>query len=265
MEITAAQVKSFRDKTGLSMMDCKNALVEALGDEEKAIEILRKKGLAAAGKRAANVTAKGRIEVFVDPSGQKAGMVDFRCESEPVSNTEDFVNLTKSLAQQAAAQASPTVDALSEANKGRIEEVFNRLRENMKLANVASVHGHVGFYVHFNHQSGVLIEFTGPVPEELRKGIGMHAVSMRPPYNSREEVDPALVAKERELAKDQIKDKPANMIDKIVDGKINRWYGEICLLEQPYVKDDKVTVQQAIDREAKGVTIKRFIRFEVGA
>src|SRR5262249_27530769 len=148
--------------------------------------------------------------------------------------------------------------------KDLMDDVFNKMRENMRLGGVGAIDGPLGHYVHHNAQVGVLVQFNQECPEPMRSDVCMHIAAFKPPFLKREQVSPELVAKERELAKESIKDKPANIVDKIVDGKINKWYGEICLLEQPFVKDDKKSVQQALSETAKGLTVTKFIRLEVG-
>lgn len=272
MEVTAAMVKSLRDMTGLSMMDCKQALVEAGGNSEKAVEILRKKGAGRIEKMGDRETTQGRIACFVTPAADRGGLVELRCETAPVAKTDDFVGLAATLARQAAvASAPPTPATLPQekldSGKSIADlqlDVFNRLRENMVIARVTQMRGYVGAYVHHNGMVGALVEFNRACPPELAKDIAMHVTAARPMVARREEVDPALVAKERELAAEQVKGKPPQIVDKIVTGKIDKWMTEIVLLEQPFVKDDKQSVAQVLKAAAPDLTVTRFARFEVG-
>lgn len=271
MEITAQMVKALREKTGLPMMDCKQSLQEASGDEAKAIEILRKRGLGRVEKLAGRDTSQGRVACHVDAG--VGGIAEVRCETAPVAKTDDFQALCTQVARHAAAAASPTPEALSEQpfldDKSRkfadyLLEVRNRLRENTQIHRVARLKGHVGYYVHHNGQVGVLVEMSAACPPQAMADVCMHIAAARPSATRRDEIDAALVAKERELAAAQVKDKPANIVDKIVDGKINKWFSEIVLLEQPFVKDDKQSVAQYLGSVTPGLSVNRFVRFEVG-
>jgi elongation factor Ts len=271
MEITAKMVMDLREQTGLPMMDCKKALTEAKGDVAAAVDLLRKSGAGKMEKLAGRETSQGRIGVCIDTAAKRAGIVELRCETAPVANTDDFLALVNLLAKTAAKMENPTPETLLEQPNpagGKVIDlwhgVVNKLRENMQLSRVASLQGELGSYIHFDGQSAAVIELTGPCPDDLKSGVCMHVVSMRPPYLRREDVDPATVAKEREILKAQVPADKAKMADKIVEGKLNRWFGESCLLEQPYVKDDKQTVGQVLKAVNPALTIKRFVRFRVG-
>lgn len=273
MEITAAMVRELREKTGLPMMECKRALEEAGGDMEKAIELLRKKGLAQAGKRAGRATGEGRITHYHDAATGRSAIVEVLCETEPVTGTDDFVQLGKAAAEVAAKLDTPTpeaiLDQVSPTDPARkvgdmLNDVVNRIRENIKIGRVGTSSGHSGYYLHHDGRKGVLVEFSGPTPTELAADVCMHIVAMRPGYTRREDVEANLVEQERALAAEQVKGKPENIVDKIVSGKIDKWLGEIVLLEQLFVKDDKKTVGQVLREHAPDLTVKRFVRLEVG-
>lgn len=273
MAITAAMVKALREKTGLPMMECKKALEEANGDEQKAVELLRKKGLAQLGKRAGRATGEGRVICHPDPASGRVALVELLCETEPVAGTEDFLQLGKAAAQAAAKLEAPTAETILEqplpddADRkigDLLHEVVNRIRENIKVGRVGVVTGHAASYVHHDGRKGVLVEFSGECPAELANDVCMHVAAMRPRHTRREEVDPALVESERQLAREQVQGKPANIIEKIVEGKINKWYSEIVLLEQPFVKDDKQSVGKVLRAHAPDLTVNRVVRFEVG-
>lgn len=274
MEISAAMVKTLRDKTGLSMMDCKQALVEAAGDQEKAVEVLRKKGAGRIDKMADREASQGRIAAYVDAANKRGGIIELRCETAPVAKTDDFIQLAGLLARQVAAMENPSVESLpaqplldepSRKVQDRITDVFNRLRENMVIKRVSRLTGHLGMYVHHDGQKGALVEMSADCPDSVRTDVCMHITAVKPACTRREQVDPALVAKERELAMESVKGKPANIIQKIVDGKIDRWYGEIVLLEQPFVKEEKKSVGQMLRDVSPSLTVNGFVRFEVGA
>ena len=273
MEISSGMVKALRDKTGLPMMECKKALAEAHGDEKQAVELLRKKGHAQLSKRAGRETAHGRLAYNLDPASGRAALVEVLCETEPVAGTEDFIKLSQVAALVAARLSAPSADAIlaqpAPAAAARtvgdlLHEAVNRIRENIKIGRVGTAAGHVGHYLHHDGRKGVLVEFNGPCPAEAAMDVCMHVAAMRPAFTRREEVDPALVEQERRIAAEQVQGKPANIIDKIVTGKLNRWYSETVLLEQPFVKDDKQSVGQYLRGCGPDLTVKRFVRIEIG-
>jgi elongation factor Ts len=273
MEITAAMVKALRDKTGLPMMECKKALTEAGGDENEAMEVLRKLGAGKIRKMATREVTEGRIACHIDPEAKSAGIIELRCETSPVANTDDFINLAATLARQVAATDSPSPETireqplLDEPSKtlgAHMDEVFNRIRENMKIARVAKCTGNVGQYVHHNSQVGVLIEMSGDCSEELKADLCMHIAAMNPPCLRREDADPKEVEQQRAIFAEEAKGKPEPIVEKIVNGKLNRWYSEFVLLDQPFVKDDKKSVAQALKAASPDLTIARFVRYEVG-
>lgn len=270
MAISAAMVKELREETGLPMMECKQALEEAGGEKAKAIEILRKKGLAQITKRAGRTTTEGRVVCHVDEANGRAAIAELLCETAPVADNEDFRRLADTIARVAARTGSELPDAiLSQAADGgtvqdMLTDVVNRIRENIKVGRIGVCQGEVGYYLHHDNKKGVLVDFSTSCPPELKNDVCMHIVAMRPPYARRENVPVDLVEKEKALAREQVKGKPENIIDKIVAGKINKWFAEICLLEQPFVKDDKKTVAQVLREVSPDLTVNKVVRFEIG-
>jgi len=250
-EITAADVKALRERTGLPMMDCKAALTEAGGDANKAIEILRKRGAAAADKRAGRETGEGRIACHIDAKAGVGAIIEFRCETAPVANNPEFKDLAAKFAEAAVTASSDlTPDAvLAQAAPGvagrtckdLLTDLVNKIRENMQLKRVEKLKGRLGSYVHFNGKIGVLLQVEGNAADELLADLCMHITAMKPMALKREDIDAAIVEKEKEIAAELIKasGKPANMIDKIVVGKMNRWFSERVLLEQEFANADK--------------------------
>jgi len=278
-EITAAQVKALRERTGLPMMDCKNALAEAAGDPEKAIEILRKRGADMADRKAGRETSEGRIACHVDENRRVGAILEIRCESAPVANNPEFKALAQSLAEAATlADHTPSLEDLLAApcpgRPGRtcrdlLHEVVNKIRENMQVIRVDRLEGgQLGCYVHFNGKLGVLVKLDGDsAPGDLVADLCMHICAMKPLALSREEVNPALVEKEREIARAQASSsgKPAHLVDKIAEGKMNRWYGEHVLLEQEFANPEKFKGTIAKYLAARGnARIAAYRRFEVG-
>ncbi len=273
MEISSGMVRALRDKTGLPMMECKKALEEAQGDDKLAIELLRKKGLSQVAKRADRATSHGRVTCHIDAAAGRGALVEVLCETEPVTGTDDFVKLAQTTAQVAAALDDPTADTLlAQPVPGEparklsdvLHDAVNKIRENIKIGRVASLRGQLGHYVHHDGRKGVLVEFSAACPAEAAADVCMHIVAMRPTYTRREEVDPAAVEQERRIAVDQVQGKPANIVDKIVTGKLDRWYSEIVLLEQPFVKDDKKSVGNYLRGATPNLTVNRFTRLEIG-
>ncbi|MBL8880669.1 MAG: translation elongation factor Ts [Phycisphaerales bacterium] len=275
MGISANDIKAFRDKTGLPMMECKTALVEANGDEEKALDILRKRGFTKAAKMADREAGQGRVACFVDEAARAGGIIELRCETAPVANTDDFINLCNTIAREAALNEGANAETMPEraitGGGGRkisdaMNDVFNRLRENMQLKRIARLTGEVGSYVHHNGQVGALIEMSKPCSADVKGDVCMQIVAMKPPYLKSEDVPTADVERQREAARAEITGKPANIVDKIVDGKIKTWFGEITLLGQAFVKSDKFSgsVQEYLNSVSPGLTVNRFVRFEVG-
>jgi elongation factor Ts len=271
-EITAGAVKALREKTGLPMMDCKRALEQSGGDEQKAIELLRKAGAKVQEKRAGRETSAGRIAVLADFSGGVGAMVDLRCESAPVANNEQFIQLAQDLVTQLAkgpgantpdellAQPSPSKPGMS--LREQFDEVLNRIREAFKLERIIRINGRCGGYAHHNGAVGVLVEVEGGTAE-LAKDICMHIAAMRPAAISKEDLDPELVAKEREILAEATRreGKPENMIGKIVEGRLKSFYAERCLLDQPFAKDADKTVAKVL-AEGK-MKVLRFVHWEL--
>jgi elongation factor Ts len=271
-EITAAAVKSLRERTGLPMMDCKKALTEANGDIEKAVELLRKAGGKLMEKRAGRATSSGRIALYLSPDAGVGAMIDFRCESAPVAANEHFVQLGNDLAQQLATGpgadsaeallAQPSPSKTAPTLKVQYDDLNNRIREVFKIERMVRIDGHCGGYAHHNGSTSVLLRYDGG-NAELAKDICMHIAAMRPAVLNKEELDPAVVAKEREILAEAARHegKPENIIAKMVEGRLRNFYAECCLAEQPFVKDDKKTVGQAA-KEA-GMKLVKFVRWEL--
>ena len=271
-EITAAAVRTLRERTGLPMMDCKKALQDAGGDADKAVESLRKAGAKMMEKRAGRSTTSGRIAIYVSPEATVGTMIDLRCESAPVATNDQFVQLANDLARQLAtgpgaaspeellAQQSPSQPGSS--LKQQFDDLNNRIREVFKLEQIVRIDGRTGGYAHHNGAAGVLLQFEGGNPE-LAKDICMHVAAMRPAVLYTEELDPAVVAKEREIlaAAARKEGKPEQIIAKMVEGRLRNFYAECCLAEQPFVKDDSKTVGQ-VAKEA-GMKLVRFVRWEL--
>lgn len=284
-------VKQLRDKTQISLMDCKKALIDSEGDFEKALEFLRKKGAAVAAKRADNVTNHGRVESFVAVDGKVGALIETACETDFSANTESMRDFALHVAEHLAHKDAKDVEELMTQPhakhapltiKGMLDELTAKICENIKINRfdrfVVAGHGLVNVYIHPGSTVGVMVELetdkdAAPQAQELKslaRDICMQIAVTNPVCVAPENLDPALVAKEREIATEQLKEsgKPAQVIEKIVDGKLGKFYQDACLLNQPFIKDEKQTVAQIIQAAAKNLSltikVKRFKRFSIG-
>jgi elongation factor Ts len=276
VEITAAAVRALRDRTDLPMMDCKQALVEAQGDEEQALQILKNKGKKAIDKRKDNVTSEGRFCVYVTDDASAAGMVEMMCESAPVAKSDDFRFLGEQAAKQlvvgpgaATAEellAQPAPDRPGMTLAELHEETTNKIREKIVFNRVARVAGPVGVYVHHDGKTGVLFQASGtPKNTEVLRDVAMHIAALKPRFTLPTEVDPQALAAERArlTAEAQASGKPASIIDKMVDGRMKTFYTEQgVLVEQPFAKDETKSVGKVLSEA--GLTAVGFTRWLLG-
>jgi elongation factor Ts len=272
--ISAAAVKSLRDKTGLPMMKCKEALQAVEGDEAAAIDWLRKDNVKVQESRLGRETAYGRMGLYTDWAQGVGALVELQCESAPVAGQAEFVALANDLARQLAVGpgaksadellAQPSPSAPSEKLGDVLGDLTNRIREVFKVGRIVRIGGKCAGYVHHAGRTlGVLVEVTGGTPEAA-KDVAMHIASMAPAALSKEELDPALVEKEREILSEAARreGKPENIIAKMVEGRLRNFFAEQVLLEQPFVKDNKLTVgKMAADA---GMKIVRYVYWELG-
>lgn len=287
-EITAAMVKELREKTGAGFGDCKAALADAGGDIEEAVKVLRKKGLAAASKKAGRVTSEGLVTVQRD--GNAAALVEINSETDFVAQNADFRDFVDGVAKVVAATDVPDLESLKlthwpgDEEKRTVEQMvaskIGTIGENIairRFARFVASDGEVfGSYIHAGGKIGVLVQVRCDKPEarEAAEGVArevaMHAAAAEPRFLSRTEVTDSDLATEREVARDQAlkSGKPENVVDKIVSGKMEKFYAETVLLEQPYVRDDKMTIEQLVRSRAKDAgaafEVVRFARFRVG-
>jgi elongation factor Ts len=271
MEITASLVKELRERSGAGMMECKKALAENNGDIETAMEFLRKSGLAKADKKAGRIAAEGRVVLAADAG--KAVLVEINSETDFVAKDEGFLAFTKAVADVALASGASDVEALKSTtlpSGGSVDEarqaLVAKVGENVQVRRMLSTSSsnNVGAYVH-GGRIGVLVELKGG-DVELARGIAMHIAAMNPPYNKAADVPAEFIAKEKEieLAKMTDKDraKPAEILEKIISGKLNKIVNEVTLYGQPYVLNTDQTVEQAA--KAAGADVISFKRLAVG-
>ena len=274
-EISAAAVMALRKKTGLPMMDCKSALAEANGDEALAVELLRKRGAQLMGKRADRETAYGRFGIYCGVKLPAGAIVELLCESAPVTSNEEFIQLANDLAKTLAenpsiSDAEALLDKPSPSVAGKTlrevkDDMFNRIREVFNIARMARIDGGTGGYSHNSGTvSGVLLGVTGG-SDELAKDVAMHVAAMRPKALQIADLPADEIAKERDILRGAAlqEGKPANIVDKMVEGRLRNFYAERVLLEQPFVKDDKQSVGKFA--QAAGMSITKFIHWELGS
>jgi len=269
---TAADVKRLRELTGSGMMACKNALAEAEGDFDKAVEQLRIKGAKDVGKRAERTTAEGLV---VSKGGV---LLELDCETDFVAKNEDFLKLAESIVTAAAAAKPADVDALKALElDGKtvdtvIQEQSAKIGEKLVLSKIASFDGPVAVYLHKRSADlppavGVLVEYTGEgdAAAEAARGAAMQVAALKAKYVTRDEVPEDIVANERHIAEEtaRAEGKPEQALPKIIEGRVNGYFKDVVLTEQSSVQDSKKSVKAILDEA--GVTIKRFVRFEVGA
>ncbi len=273
MSISAQQVKELRERTGLGMMECKAALTETNGDMDAAAELLRKKAGAKVEKKAGRIAAEGGIGLSLSADRKTAAIAEVNSETDFVAKGDDFMGFANAVAARAAAADPADVDALMKlALKDGAPDTVAQAREALvaKLGENISVRrfvrysakGHVGTYVH-GRKIGVLVELEGG-DESLAKDIAMHVAASKPECVSKDQVPAELIAKEKEIFMEQAKQsgKPANIVEKMVEGRINKFLNEVTLLGQPFVKDPDTTVEKLL--KGAGARVVRFARFEVG-
>ncbi len=269
MEITASLVKELRERSGAGMMECKKALSEKGGDIEAAMEHLRVTGLAKADKKAGRVAAEGRIVLAQD--GAHAVLVEINSETDFVAKDANFVAFAEAVAATALSSGAQDVESLKAAKTSygnTVEEgrqwLVAKIGENIQVRRMARIdsQGVVGAYVH-GGRIGVLVELTGG-DAELAKGLAMHVAAMNPPYVSPDKVPAEIVQKEKDIALAQVKDsgKPAEILEKMIGGKVNKAISELCLTGQPYVLDTSATVEAVLKKA--GAQVLGFTRLAVG-
>ena len=261
-EISAGLVKELRELTGLGMMECKKALAEAGGDLKKAEELLRIKSGAKATKAAARVAAEGVVGSYLSPDARLGALVELNCETDFVAKNEDFLAFAKALAEVAAGREPGA------AEEDQRQKLVQKLGENITIRRVKRLRaqGKVALYVHAGAKIGVLVDYEGA--DDVGKDVAMHIAFARPPYLSKAEVPQQIVADERRIQEAKVKEspkdsgKPAEIIAKIVEGAVGKFLGERTLLGQPFIKDDKQTIEKML--AAKKAKVHAYAFFVVG-
>ena len=286
MAVTAAMVKELREMTGAGMMDCKKALVEADGDMEKAVEILREKGLSKAAKKAGRIAAQGLVGIAFSDDASKASIIEVNSETDFVAKNEEFITFVDNLAKLTLESDAEDMDAfmaLSYGDEGTVQDALNnkisKIGENMNIRRFAQVkeeNGFVASYTHMGGKIGVLVDVETDVVndavKEMAKNVAMQIAALKPQYTSDKEVSAEYIEHEKEILMAQIQNdpkesqKPAKVIEGMITGRIKKELKEICLLDQTYVRaeDGKQTVAQYLKTVSKDLAIDKVVRFEVG-
>ena len=287
MAVTAAMVKELRETTGAGMMDCKKALAATDGDMEKAVEFLREKGLAGAAKKAGRIAAEGIVDTAMSADEKTAVVVEVNAETDFVAKNEEFQGFVDAVVNQVADSDAADMDAFmaeawaadtTKTVKDALVEKVAVIGENLNIRRFEKIvtDGCVVDYIHGGGRIGVLIEAEADVVnDEIKKclkNVAMQVAAMSPKYTSRDEVDASFLEHEKEIllaqAKQENPNKPDNIIEKMIIGRLNKEMKEICLLDQVYVQDSDLTVAKYVEKVAKengaNMTVKRFVRFETG-
>lgn len=274
MAFTAKDVMNLREMSGAGMMDCKKALLQCDGDMDKAMDYLREKSLAASAKKAARIAAEGIVDAYVCPTCGVGVLVEVNCETDFVAKTDDFKNLVKTIAKHIAKKNPANVEELLEQNfvddesttiSGLINAAVAKIGEKISIRRFVRIEGAVDTYVHMGGKIGVIVEVEGNADKAVMHDVAMQIAAAKPTCISKEDVDQSEIEKEKEILKAQAlnepKPKPMNIIEKMVEGRIEKYYKEVCLLEQPFVKEQDKTVAQMINGM---FVVKSFVRYEMG-
>ena len=283
MAFTAKDVQTLRERTGCGMMDCKKALTETDGDMEKAIEVLREKGLAAAAKKAGRIAAEGVVYAYVDEAKKIGVVIEVNSETDFVAKNDSFIAFVDTCAKTIAEQNPATVEALLDCKAaGSNETVADMLREkiltigeNMQIRRFARYEGEVVTYIHGGGRIGVMVGFETDLADKAEfkdyaKDIAMQVAASAPTYLDKASVPSETIEKEKEILTVQAinEGKPANIAEKMVMGRIGKYYKEVCLLEQPFIKDGDLSVTQYTEKVAKelggSIKVTGFVRYEKG-
>jgi elongation factor Ts len=277
MAVTIDMIKELRGATGVGIADCRKALQETDGNFDEAVKILRERGAAVAAKRAEKDAKEGIISARVVDNGKKGALVEVNCETDFVSRNDAFQKAVEDLAEDAL---NHETDTMAEAVADRINDLIAAIGENIKLRRNTKWEvegtGTIVSYIHMGGKVGVLLELacekeetlSSPIFQELAKDLTLHIAAAAPQHLNRDEVSAETIESEKEIFRKQLEGKPENIIDNILKGKINKFFSQICFLEQGFVKEDKTPVNELIAQKSKElddtITVKRFVRYQLG-
>ena len=274
--ISAAAVKALRDETNVGMMECKKALTEAGGDRAKAIQLLRERGVAIAGKKAGRAARSGLVASYAAGDGSVGALVEVNCETDFVARNDVFQAFVASLAEKAAEQDGELAPRVKDEVTAKIAEIGENIVVRRNVRFVREGHGLVATYIHLGSKVGVMIEVACTKPEtetrpefqELARDLTLHVAACQPEFLVRDEVPEAVVERERAIYAKQVEDKPAAIIDRIVAGKLEKFYAQAVFMEQPFVKDADRSVAQVIADAGRELDdtlrVRRACRYQLG-
>ncbi len=277
MAITTSMIKELRDATSMGINDCKKALEETGGDFDAAVKILREKGAAVATKRASKEANEGMIASNVSSDSRQGALIEVNCETDFVTRNEAFQAFVEELRQDAL---NHETDQMAEDVKEKVEAVMASIGEKIQFRRnvkwTVEGTGAITSYIHMGGKVGVLVEvgcenaesINNPVFQELSKDLTLHVAAAAPQYLNRDEVPAALVEEEKEIARKQLEGKPENIMENILKGKINKFYSQICFIEQGFVKEEKISITDLLAEKGKEIgdtlTVKRYVRYQLG-
>ncbi len=278
-DITADMIKDLRIKTGAGLLDCKKALSESGGNVDAAVEILRKSGAAKADKKTGRITAEGRVSLQVE--GNQAVMVEVNSETDFVAKNPEFQSFADEVASTVLKTKSADLPALLKAPfrgvtvEEALKNMIGKIGENISVRRFKTVQAAadevLGSYIHMGNKIGVLVKLKGPkdkISEAVTRDVAMHVAASAPQYLQREDIPSEIIAKEKEIYLEQMKDsgKPANVLEKIIEGKVSKFADEVCLVNQIFVKDPsgKQTVSQFLKQIDPAISVVDFVRYQVG-
>lgn len=275
-ELTAALVKELREATNLGMMECKRALVEANGDKDKAVRILRERGLAVAQKKSSRTAQQGIVASASDPNGSVFSLVELNCETDFAARNEAFVALANNLATRACATDASLAEAAAQEIVDHVAKIGENIVVRRNVRYVPGPSGAVGSYVHLGGKVGVLVELLTDNPESLAqpalqealKDVAMQIAASSPLVVKPSDLPADLLKSEREVYAKQVQNKPPQVVEKIVDGKMGKFYAQTCLLDQPFIKEPKQSVSDYLAARSKelgaNLAVSRFVRYQLG-
>jgi elongation factor Ts len=277
MQISSEMIKTLRDRTGAGMMDCKNALVASDGNIESAVEHLRKKGAAVAQKRADRSAKEGMIVTRVSPDGTRGVILEVNSETDFVGRSEDFVRFAGQIAETLEAKQPASMAALHAATTAdgkTVEQVLNDVLAKVgekvnirRFTSVVSQGGRVSAYTHLGNKIGVLVDLAGADEHEAAgRNVAMQIAAMNPLVISRDQIQKAVIDRELEIYRTQATNegKPSQVVDRIANGKLEKFFQEVCLLEQTFIKDPGKTVREYLQAAGEGLMVKSFTRYHLG-
>ncbi len=276
-DITAAMVKELREATNVGMMECKKALVETNGDKDEAVKILRERGLAIAHKKASREANQGLISAEVLDGGKSGSMIEVNCETDFVARNENFQAFVADLLKKShACEENQLAESVKEEMTAKIAEIGENMKVARNVRYVVEGTGAVFCYIHLGGKCGVLLELAfekpatleSPAFGEMAKDITLHIAASNPQYLTSDEVPDDVIEAEKDIYRKQMEGKPENILENILKGKINKYFSQICLLDQGFVKDPDVSISQLMEKTGKEVgdtiSIKRFTRYQIG-